>query len=187
MFCTYCGLRIEQAVAFCTSCGAKQNHVSSTDKVRPTSVETPLANSVLENSNNPTSDSRRPRIRLGLAFALAILVSLAAGVGIAGANKAEFAIGKRFTESQLKRAVVTANEAGREAGQKEGYSEGYDSGKTAGYQDGQSDGQSDGYSSGFDDGCNHVFDKIGENLIAIRSPWFSTNVYGYYWPRADVC
>lgn len=179
---------------FCTSCGhrAGSQPVARTQEqprqVAPTPVRvedfsesetTSLGKAQREEAR---SFARSAMVGLGISF-----VFLALGVGLTATGATEFIIGNRYTESELDNAVRTAVKVASEDAKEKGYEAGYDAGQSVGYRSGVDDGKSDGFRTGFDDGCNHVFDEIGENLIAIRAPWYESSVYGGYWPRNDVC
>jgi hypothetical protein len=111
------------------------------------------------------------------------ILGLVVGTLLSATGSMEFAIGVRYNQQELDTATKKADKKGFDRGDSAGYSRGY----SVGNSDGYATGQSAGYSSGFDAGCNAVFDKIGENLIAIRYPWYNSSIYGYYWPRRNVC
>jgi len=194
MFCTNCGFQMAESALFCTSCGRRRGvePVAATQERPQFAVPTPQSDTVLaETQTTNVSEVRREDTRSFVKAALVGLtisaVFLALGVGLTATGATEFIIGERFTKSEMDDAVLSAVSDAKEAAEEDGYDAGYDDGKSSGYTDGLEDGRSSGYSSGYDDGCNHVFDEIGENLIAIRSPFYESNVYGFYWPRNEVC
>jgi hypothetical protein len=130
-----------------------------------------------------SSATRKLRGKVALAVVAIAILGLVVGTLLSATGSMEFVIGVRYNQQELDTATEKADKKGFDRGDSAGYSRGY----SAGNSDGYAAGQSAGYSSGFDAGCNAVFDKIGENLIAIRSPWRAFNIYGYYWPRGSVC
>jgi flagellar biosynthesis/type III secretory pathway protein FliH len=63
----------------------------------------------------------------------------------------------------------------------------FDTGYQEGNLNGYTNGNDEGYKQGYKDGCYYVFTKIGPNLIAIESPFYASDIYGYYWTRSEVC
>ena len=173
MFCTNCGATITSNQEFCTSCGKslKAEAESATAFVTGVSLAAKL--------ESPLPPTIKKRSRSLIFSAAALLIGVLIGTGLTAAGAAEFVIGVRFTQEELDDAKTKAEKLGYDRGDQAGFDRGYD--------DGYSDGQTIGYSSGKRDGCNSVFDKIGENLIAIRYPWYDSSVYGYYYPRSSVC
>lgn len=181
MFCTNCGSAITPTQQFCTSCGRGINTDAETASV---TTATNLTTATLE---IPVSQVKRRRGRIFLVAALAIVIGIASGTALTATGIAEFAIGVRFTQDELNAATEKAQRRGYNQGDEVGFDRGYKAGSAAGYKNGYSMGQSNGYSSGKRDGCNSVFDEIGENLIAIRYPWYTRNVYGYRYSRSSIC
>lgn len=136
---------------------------------------------------SPSTPSNQNRKRALLFASVALVAGSLLGTALTAAGVAEFAIGVRFTQEDLDDATSKAEKRGYDSGDKAGYDRGDKAGYDRGYDSGYSFGETTGYSSGKRDGCNGVFDKIGENLIAIRYPWYKSSVYGYYWPRSSIC
>lgn len=160
-----------------------------------TSSGPPSHKSIEIEPESPSTPSNQGRKRAILFAAVALVAGLLLGTALTAAGVAEFAIGVRFTREELddakskaeKRGYDLGDKTGYDRGEKAGYNRGDKAGYDRGYDSGYSYGQTTGYSSGKRDGCNSVFNKIGENLIAIRYPWYKSSVYGYYWPRSSIC
>lgn len=181
MFCTTCGATTSSTQQFCTSCGASIKIEAERSVELSSHKATEAAPEIAPTS--PSRSSKKTPFLIGLALVVGILM----GTVLTAAGVAEFAIGVRFTQEELDDAKTKAEKRGYDRGDKAGYDRGYDVGSSDGYDSGYSYGQTTGYSSGKRDGCNSVFDKIGENLIAIRYPWYDRDVYGFYWPRSSIC
>jgi hypothetical protein len=116
-----------------------------------------------------------------------LVLGLLAGVALASAGAAEFAIGIRYAQRELDSAEAAADRKGYSRGDKAGYDRGYEAGSTACYLSGYSSGETVGYRNGKDDGCSEVFNEIGDNLIAIRYPFNKLSVFGCYYNRDYFC
>ena len=110
---------------------------------------------------------------------LVLLIGASAGAVIAAQGHLESVVGKRFTESESLELQKSAEKNGYSLG----FSDGLSKGKTAGLNE----GKTIGIQEGFKNGCNSVFDKIGEYLIAIRYPWYDSSIYGFYFGRSSIC
>jgi flagellar biosynthesis/type III secretory pathway protein FliH len=130
---------------------------------------------------------KKPRAKRVLIVAGVALIGLILGTALTAAGLTEFAIGARYTQSELDVEKRDSEKRGYERGDEAGYERGYSAGQSDGYDTGYDSGQKAGYSAGLIRGCNNVFDEIGENLIAIRYPWYKISVYGYYWNRSSIC
>ena len=92
---------------------------------------------------------------------------------IAGISVGGFFTGKASIDLKKERSIA--------------YDTGYQEGNLNGFTSGKESGYSDGLREGYKKGCNFVFDKIGLDLIAIRSPWYESSVYGFRWNKYEVC
>ena len=110
---------------------------------------------------------------------LILSVGVSVGALITARGYLESVVGKRFTENKSLKLQKSAEENGYELG----FADGLRKGKAAGLNE----GKTTGIREGFKNGCNSVFDKIGEYLIAIRYPWYDSSIYGYYWGRSSIC
>lgn len=176
--CTACGAQNQTQNQFCTVCGVtlKNSEVSNNSASEVISVET--------SSSDVSSEILKPIFELTkrnvlIALVLTLVVSFILGVRLTSENVLSGVIGNRYTEKRLKNEKAQSYEFGFSAGSDEGYSTGFSAGKDEGY--------STGFSAGEIEGCNSVFDKIGNDLIAIRFPWYDTDVYGYRYSQSDFC
>ena len=185
MFCTTCGAPINNQQDFCTSCGSSQSKVpelsQGANRIEPPTSERPTV--TVEAASTTNFATKKPLAKRALIIAAVALVGLILGTALTAAGLTEFAIGARYTQVELDSEKRDSEKQGDEAGYKRGYS----TGRSDGYDTGYDSGQKAGYSAGLIRGCNNVFDEIGENLIAIRYPWYKINVYGYYWNRSSIC
>lgn len=110
---------------------------------------------------------------------LVLLTGVSAGAVVTAQGYLEGIFGKRLTENESLGLQKSAEKNGYELG----FSDGLSKGKAAGLNE----GKTTGIREGFKNGCNSVFDKIGEYLIAIRYPWYDSSIYGYYWGRSSIC
>ena len=161
-FCTSCGAQ-NSGAAFCTSCGNSlaTGNGSTASTTSKSSVPTSPGSQITSSSNLPPKQKSSSK-RIVLLGALG--VAAIAGVSVGG-----FFIGKASIDLKKERTVA--------------YETGYQEGNMNGY----SNGNEYGYDQGYKDGCYFVFSKIGMNLIAIASPFYESDVYGYYWNRSEVC
>jgi hypothetical protein len=93
-----------------------------------------------------------------------VIAGVAIGTIFSSVGLTEFITGQRFSYQELKDATEEARQSG--------------------YEDGKADGFSQGFTSGQDSGECSIFDEIGDNLIAIRWPFYKLNVYGNYYTRS---
>jgi hypothetical protein len=163
-FCTSCGAQ-NSGSSFCTSCGASLAAVappSTSPNTNQSATEPPA-------SISPSTDKAGlPQVKQVSTKKKVVIGGLIL-VLIAGISAGGFITGKASIDLKKERSVA--------------YETGYQEGNLNGFTNGKESGYSDGYK----DGCNFVFNKIGPDLIAIRSPWFTSNVYGYRWNKYEVC
>jgi len=161
-FCTSCGAQNPEA-AFCTSCGSSLS-AEKISAASTTSLPSMPTSSVAQNTspNTLTPKQKSSTKRKVLVGVLGIAV-------IAGVSAGGFFSGKASIDLKKERTVA--------------YETGYQEGNMNGY----SNGNEYGYDQGYKDGCYFVFSKVGMNLIAIASPFYESDVYGYYWNRSEVC
>ena len=110
---------------------------------------------------------------------LVLLIGVSAGAVIAAQGYLESVVGKRLTENESLELQKSA--------EKNGYRLGFSDGLSKGRTTGLNEGKTTGIQEGFKNGCNSVFDKIGEYLIAIRYPWYDSSIYGFYFGRSSIC
>ena len=157
-YCASCGTSNTAKDTFCVNCGFQLENQAVSVQVADTT----------------TQKSKNPRKILKLVSIAAI--SLIAGVLATSNGMMEPIVGKRYTDSELKKAKTTAYESGKTVG--------YSSGKSDGY----SSGQSDGYSTGFTAGCNHVFERVGySDVIGISYPYYTSDVGSTYYTQSYTC
>ena len=185
MFCTTCGASVSEQQDFCTTCGSSRSKKTDSNQEVPR-IEA-SASAAAPFATEMTSTSKSSKAKRALAVTAVALVGLVLGTALTAAGLTEFAIGARYTQSELDVEKRDSEKRGYERGDEAGYERGYSAGQSDGYDTGYDSGQKAGYSAGLIRGCNNVFDEIGENLIAIRYPWYKINVYGYYWNRNTLC
>ncbi len=166
-FCTSCGAQ-NSGSSFCTSCGtslATDVSQSVSSIATPSIAAQPLATSPMEASpSNNTSEPKQKR-----STKRKVLLSVLGFVLIVGGSVGGFVAGKASIDLKKERSVA------------------FDTGYQEGNLNGYTNGNDEGYKQGYKDGCYYVFTKIGPNLIAIESPFYASDIYGYYWTRSEVC
>ena len=162
-FCTSCGAK-NSGSAFCTSCGtsitAGNPQPAAFAVSQPSEPAPSVGMAPSPNISTPKQKSSTKRKVLVGVLAFAVIISISVG---------GFFLGKASIDLKKERTVA--------------YETGYQEGNMNGY----SNGNEYGYDQGYKDGCYFVFSKIGMNLIAISSPFYESDIYGYYWNRSEVC
>jgi hypothetical protein len=177
IFCTECGVKNSENNVFCINCGFSLLQINAGSLPQDSSSRGAI------NSPNTKLPSKKRSIfgtlRNVCVVFLILSIGASAGAVITAQGYLERVVGKRLTENESLELQKSAEKDGYELG----LSDGLRKGKAAGLNE----GKTTGIREGFKNGCNSVFDKIGESLIAIQYPWYDSSIYGFYWRRDQVC
>ena len=177
IFCTDCGAKNDANNLFCVNCGSAMPQIKA---YLPSQGPDDFGAKKQLKVNQPNGKEKIYRTIRNVFFVLLVLlIGASAGAVIAAQGHLESVVGKRFTESESLELQKSAEKNGYSLG----FSDGLSKGKTAGLNE----GKTIGIQEGFKNGCNSVFDKIGEYLIAIRYPWYDSSIYGFYFGRSSIC
>lgn len=185
VFCTECGVKNYSKNLFCTDCGFTISNLNidvSLDQPRYATQSIPP---VSIDIGQKVKGRRFLRVFFVCLFILALGVS--AGATMTAQGFLEGIFGERLTKKESEKLQNIANEEGYRTGLAEGFEKGEAAGIARGKDVGFGEGKATGLREGFEDGCNSVFDRIGEHLIAIRYPWYDSSIYGFYWGRSAIC
>lgn len=185
IFCTDCGAKNDDINLFCINCGSTMPQIKSSFSPQgPDDFGSKQQSKVKQ----PSAKKKIYKTIRNVFFVLLVLlIGASAGAVIAAQGYLENFVGKRLTENESLELQKSAEKNGYELG----FSDGLSKGKTAGLNEGKTaglnEGKTTGIREGFKNGCNSVFDKIGEYLIAIRYPWYDSSIYGFYYGRSSIC
>ena len=177
IFCTECGVKNSENNIFCINCGFSLSQINAGSFSQNSNSRVALNSTNIKLPNKKRSIFRT--LRNVCIVVLILSVGVSVGALITAQGYLEGVVGKRFTENESLKLQKSAEENGYELG----FTDGLRKGKAAGLNE----GKTTGIREGFKNGCNSVFDKIGEYLIAIRYPWYDSSIYGYYWGRSSIC